>query len=64
MAIQFTKSEKVTVLTIPDWGKTPFARDRNIKSIEDSINVYNSIVKIYKRYNVNVMILRYYKTSK
>ena len=56
MAIQFTKSEKVTVLTIPDWGKTPFARDRNIKSIEDSINVYNSIVKdICKRYNVNVI---------
>lgn len=56
MAIQFTKSEKVTVLTIPDWGKTPFARDRNIKSIEDSINVYNSIVKdICKIYNVNVI---------
>ena len=56
MAIQFTKSEKVTVLTIPDWGKTPFARDRNIKSIEDSINVYNSIVKdVCKIYNVNVI---------
>ena len=55
MAIQFTKSKKVTVLTILT-GKTPFARDRNIKSIEDSINVYNSIVKdVCKIYNVNVI---------
>ena len=51
MAIQFTKSEKVTVLTIPDWGKTPFARDRNTKSIEDSMDderIRMGIVKALK----------------
>ena len=35
----------VIVLSIPDWGATPFAKERNILQIEKEINVFNEINK-------------------
>ena len=32
---------RVFVLSIPDWGKTPFAAERDIQKIEQEINEYN-----------------------
>jgi lysophospholipase L1-like esterase len=34
-------SSRVFVLSIPDWGKTPFAAERDIQKIEQEINEYN-----------------------
>lgn len=43
-AIQFANNnaEHVIVLSIPDWGATPFASDRNTKQISIEIDSYNS----------------------
>ena len=52
-AIQFAngKAEHVIVLSIPDWGVTPFARDRDTKQIATEIDNYNSANKaIAERY--------------
>ncbi|RYF90267.1 MAG: SGNH/GDSL hydrolase family protein, partial [Chitinophagaceae bacterium] len=38
-------STKVIVLSIPDWGVTPFAKDRDIKSIAREIDQYNEQCK-------------------
>ena len=46
IALNFSKNKNVSVLTIPNWGATPFAKDRNSKSIRDSLIIYNKIVKI------------------
>jgi lysophospholipase L1-like esterase len=35
-------TQNVFVLSIPDWGVTPFASDRNRKKIAQEINAYNS----------------------
>jgi hypothetical protein len=35
----------VFVLSIPDWGITPFAKDRNIQQIAEEIDGYNSACK-------------------
>ena len=46
------KRHNVFVLSIPDWGVTPFAKDRDTKKIEDQIIAYNSVCKkITLRYN-------------
>lgn len=37
------KPQQVFVLSIPDWGITPFAEGRNRKQIADEIDTYNSI---------------------
>lgn len=44
-AIQFAdgKSGNVTVISIPDWGVTPFAADRNKTQIAGEINAYNAV---------------------
>jgi len=46
-AIQFTngQSSRVIVLSIPDWGVTPFAKDRNREKIAHQINSYNEVNK-------------------
>jgi len=46
-AIQFAngKADHVIVLSIPDWGVTPFARDRDTKQIALEIDNYNSVNK-------------------
>ncbi len=35
----------VFVLSIPDWGVTPFAADRDLKKISNEINQYNEVCK-------------------
>jgi lysophospholipase L1-like esterase len=37
------KTAHVLVLSIPDWGITPFAKDRNTAQIAKEIDVYNQI---------------------
>jgi lysophospholipase L1-like esterase len=46
-AIQFAggKAEHVIVLSIPDWGVTPFASDRDTKQIAIEIDHYNAANK-------------------
>ncbi|MCC6569001.1 MAG: SGNH/GDSL hydrolase family protein [Anaerolineales bacterium] len=36
-------ANRVIVLSIPDWGVTPFASDRDSKKIADEINQYNAV---------------------
>jgi len=44
-AIQFAKDDatKVFVLSIPDWGVTPFAKGRDQKKIVSEIDAYNQV---------------------
>lgn len=35
--------ERVMVLSIPDWGVTPFAKDRDAQAIHDQIDQFNAI---------------------
>lgn len=44
-AIEFAggKSNKVIVISIPDWGVTPFAKERDSKKIAAEIDNFNSI---------------------
>ena len=44
-AIQFAnnKPDRVFVLSIPDWGVTPFAEGRNRKEIATEIDAYNTV---------------------
>jgi lysophospholipase L1-like esterase len=54
-AIQFAngKAEHVIVLSIPDWGVTPFARDRDTEQIAIEIDNYNASNKVIAgKYNV------------
>lgn len=37
--------QNVKVLSIPDWGKTPFAKERDTKQIEVEIDAYNLACK-------------------
>jgi lysophospholipase L1-like esterase len=43
MAIQFTggRASNVIVVSIPDWGATPFARDRDRARITEQITDFN-----------------------
>lgn len=57
-AIHFAdeRAENVTVLSIPDWGTTPFAANRNPKKIAEEIDVFNSINKnLSQQYFVNYL---------
>jgi lysophospholipase L1-like esterase len=54
-AIQFANghSSKVIVLSIPDWGVTPFAKDRDPEKIAQQINSYNEVNKqLAREHNV------------
>jgi lysophospholipase L1-like esterase len=46
-AIRFAgnKHEHVFVISIPDWGVTPFAAERNVQQIAAEIDAYNSVCK-------------------
>lgn len=45
--------QAVFVLSIPDWGVTPFAKDRNQTDIAHAIDAYNAVnKKVAARYNV------------
>lgn len=55
-SIQFAggKQDHVFVLSIPDWGATPFAKDRDQDKITREIDLYNaSNQKITQQYNVH-----------
>ncbi|HTH30130.1 MAG TPA: GDSL-type esterase/lipase family protein, partial [Lacibacter sp.] len=48
------KTDHVIVLSIPDWGVTPFAKDRNRNEIAKEIDEFNAInEKIAKKYKVH-----------
>jgi lysophospholipase L1-like esterase len=40
-------SRRVIVLSIPDWGVTPFAKDRDAKAIASQIDVFNEAKKAH-----------------
>ncbi|SIN71816.1 SGNH/GDSL hydrolase family protein [Chitinophaga niabensis] len=44
-ALQFTNghAERVVVISIPDWGVTPFAQDRDASAIHDAIDRFNAV---------------------
>lgn len=48
-AILFAGSnkERVLVISIPDWGKTPFAKDRDQEQIAVEIDNYNQVIYEY-----------------
>jgi lysophospholipase L1-like esterase len=55
-AIGFANNEAhhVFVLSIPDWGVTPFAEGRNRETIAAEIDAYNNVCKIIaERFNTN-----------
>jgi len=55
-AIQFAgdKSNHVMVVSIPDWGVTPFAKDRDRNKIARQIDEYNNVNKeMASRYHVS-----------
>ncbi|MFN9109551.1 MAG: SGNH/GDSL hydrolase family protein [Bacteroidota bacterium] len=48
------KTNHVIVLSIPDWGVTPFAHDRDRKKIAEEIDIFNAInKKIAAKYKVH-----------
>lgn len=48
------RAEKVVVLSIPDWGITPFAEGRDSRQIATEIDQYNSIKKkVCDKYQVH-----------
>ena len=59
-AIQFSGNRpyRVVVLSIPDWGVTPFAEGRDKKQTADEIDVYNDICKrsatAFKTHFINI----------
>ena len=59
-AIQFAgnRPERVVVLSIPDWGVTPFAQGRNRQQIAREIDAYNaankSIAQQYQVYYLDI----------
>lgn len=47
-------SSRVAVLSIPDWGVTPFAEGRDRKQIAEQIDSYNAVIKqIVNKYKVH-----------
>lgn len=42
-ALELTAAENVTVISIPDWGVTPFAKDRDAAAIASAIDRFNNI---------------------
>ncbi|BDQ11469.1 SGNH/GDSL hydrolase family protein [Sediminibacterium sp. TEGAF015] len=55
-AIHFAsgKNERVIILSIPDWGCTPFATDKNKEQIAKEIDAFNIVCKqTAKQYHTN-----------
>jgi len=53
MAFANNKHTHVFVLSIPDWGVTPFAKDRNGATIAHEIDSFNAVNKLFaEKYNV------------
>jgi lysophospholipase L1-like esterase len=56
IAFAHNNSRRVIVLSIPDWGATPFAKERNKKKIADEIDAYNAANKaITLKYGANYL---------
>lgn len=56
IAFANNNSRRVIVLSIPDWGATPFAKGRNKKQIADEIDAYNAANKaITLKYGANYL---------
>ena len=50
--------ERVVVLSIPDWGVTPFAEGRDRAKIANEIDAYNAANKIIsEKYNVHYLYI-------
>jgi hypothetical protein len=48
------KEKHVFVVSIPDWGVTPFAKDRNSATIAHEIDSFNAVNKLFaEKYNVH-----------
>ena len=47
-------ADRVIVLSIPDWGVTPFAGDRDSKKIADEINQYNAVNRALHRHHTHL----------
>ena len=51
-------SKHVIVISIPDWGVTPFAKDRNESQISNEINVFNGVCEMmaqkYQTHFINI----------
>jgi lysophospholipase L1-like esterase len=39
------RTDRVIVLSIPDWGQTPFAADRDRDQISREIDIYNGTIQ-------------------
>lgn len=53
IALANNKQTHVFVLSIPDWGVTPFAKDRNRAAIAHEIDSFNAVNKLFaEKYNV------------
>lgn len=56
IALAGNKTERVVVLSIPDWGVTPFAEGRDRAKIAMEIDAYNAVNKfISEKYNVHYL---------
>ena len=59
-AIQFAddNSSRVFILSIPDWGVTPFAEGRDRKQVADEIDAYNAVCEnsaaAFKTHFINI----------
>ena len=51
-------SKKIIILSIPDWGVTPFAKDRNELQITNEINMFNGVCEMqaqkYQTHYINI----------
>ncbi len=57
-AIQFAggKADHVVVLSIPDWGATPFAEGKNRREIANQIDIFNEAGKVItQEFNVHYL---------
>jgi phospholipase/lecithinase/hemolysin len=54
IALVGNKPKKVVVISIPDWGVTPFAKDNDASKITNEINAYNGVCELAaQKYQVN-----------
>jgi lysophospholipase L1-like esterase len=58
MSIKFAKNDakKVIVLSIPDWGKTPFANGQDKVKIASEIDAFNNVAKTECK-NANIVFI-------
>lgn len=54
IAFAGNKANHVFVVSVPDWGVTPFAQDRNSATIAHEIDSFNAVNKLFaEKYNVH-----------